>query len=127
MKDSSSVWLVIALGLIIAGIVVAIIAKFDWPAILIGAGVVVLILADLLVNERGELDLARLQAFLKSHAKSLLAAAIAGVYAFQAALSPACDGCAPEVTSAETVGIVIAILTALTVYVAPNKKSPPAA
>jgi hypothetical protein len=55
MRDNISVWLVIALALIIAGIVVAVIAKYDWPAILIGVGVVVLILADLLKAENGEL------------------------------------------------------------------------
>ena len=55
--DSDTLWLIVALALIIAGIVVAIMARYNWPAILIGAGVVVLVLADLLKNQKGEVKL----------------------------------------------------------------------
>lgn len=53
--DNDTVVLIIALGLVVAGIVVAVIAKYEWPAILIGAGVLVLALAELFKGESGEL------------------------------------------------------------------------
>lgn len=60
-------------------------------------------------------------AFLKAHAKSILAGIVAVGYTAQAALSD------DVITSAEKVAIGIAFLTAVGVYVAPNKPSPPPA
>jgi hypothetical protein len=59
-----------------------------------------------------------MQAFLKAHAKSLLAAVAAGGVTLQAAISD------DVITSSEKVAIVLAVATALGVYAVPNK--PPA-
>lgn len=53
---------------------------------------------------------------IKKYSKSILAAIAAGGYAFQAAISD------DVITSAERVGIMLAVATALGVFAAPNQQ-----
>lgn len=55
---------------------------------------------------------------LGSYAKTIVAGVLAAAYALQAALTD------DTVTTSEWVGIVLAVLTTLGVYVVPNSRTP---